>query len=83
MDRTAVTILSEPQREACVLYFVQGMDQSDIAEMLGITQSAVSQRIATANRALAARGFPQLARKPMTSCSRHVRHVSDRMLAAI
>jgi DNA-directed RNA polymerase specialized sigma24 family protein len=71
------------QREICCLYFVQGMDQVDIAEMMGISQQAVSRLLTRAGDALEARGYPRLKRFQPDSNSRHQMRIGASLLGKL
>jgi RNA polymerase sigma factor (sigma-70 family) len=43
--RAAIRALSEPQRVATVLYYIDGYSQSEVAEFLGISVDAVKKRL--------------------------------------
>jgi RNA polymerase sigma factor (sigma-70 family) len=62
MEAVLSKLLTRRQIEACVMYYVQGHDQKRVAEMLGISQSRVSERLANANKRIRARGLQPLKR---------------------
>ena len=53
-SETAVVVMNLPRklREVIILYYYQGIDTCDIADMLGITQPAVSGRLKRARERL-------------------------------
>ena len=83
MDRSVLDRLTKQQRDVCCLYFVQGMDQADIAVMLGIRQPAVSRRLSRANQILTRLGYPPLVRRQLPSSARHLRQMTDRLTAVL
>jgi RNA polymerase sigma factor (sigma-70 family) len=50
--RAAIRALSEPQRVATVLYYIDGYSQSEVAEFLGISVDAVKKRLQRARERL-------------------------------
>ena len=67
--------LTKDQIDLCAWYYFDGLDQHDIATMLGITQQAVAKRIAAVLRILKERGIPMPKRMEHPQATRCVRNV--------